>query len=207
MANLAKRLLLSGGLLSLMPVAQGAETIPMNATDKAALLDGRCCSDEWAAATKLALSDQALVYLMHDKDYFYICAQGKQGDITVLDLYIENAQTGYPHKFHLSAQMGESVRRENGWEPASDKWVLNGYAGFWVPYAGLKDAENRKDPRFADNTDRQVQVSRSKFPGNTWNMMFAVSARDPKGEWSEFVYPEKAQGEDVSTWARFSFQE
>jgi hypothetical protein len=170
-------------------------------------LDGHCGNDEWQAATKIDLPAQASIYLMNDKDYFYLCAKGKAEDHTVLDLYIEHAETGNLHKFHLSAQMGEHVLKGKEWELVTGKWVLNDYAGFWVPYSGLKDTENRKDPIFAKGTHRQVQVSRKKFSGNTWNMMIGVSAINYKGKGAELFYPEKAVDKDKSTWATFSFSD
>ena len=72
--------------------------------------------------------------------------------------------------------MGESVLIDNKWEGASEKWALKDYAGFWVPYSGLKDREKRQGSKFARGTYRRVQVLRNKFPGYSWNMMFGVSA-------------------------------
>ena len=208
MKNMSKLLLLSASLSFVATEANASETIAINSTNKAALLDGRCGNDEWEAATKIELPAQVSIYLMHDKDYFYICAKGKAEDYTVLDLSIEHAETGRLHNFHLSAQMGESVLTDKGWENKSGKWVLKDYAGFWVPYSGLEDPENRKDPKFAKGTHRQVQVLRKKFAGNTWNMMFGVGAINHEGNsHAEFFYPEKGVKEDKSTWAKFSFSE
>ncbi len=208
MQNMSKLLLLSASLSFVATEANASETIAINSTNKAALLDGRCGNDEWEAATKIELPAQVSIYLMHDKDYFYICAKGKAEDTTVLDLSIEHAETGRLHNFHLSAQMGESVLTDKGWENKSGKWVLKDYAGFWVPFSGLEDPENRKDPKFAKGTHRQVQVLRKKFAGNTWNMMFGVSAINHEGNsHAEIFYPEKAVDNDKSTWAKFSFSE
>lgn len=192
-------------LIAMLANANVSEAVVIKFTEQPALLDGYCGNDEWKAATKIELPAQAFIYLMQDEDYFYICAKGKAEDITVLDLYIESAEVGNPHKYHLSAQMGESALTENGWESTSEKWTLKEYAGFWVPYSGLKDPENRKGPKFARGTHRQVQISRKKFPGNTWHMMVGVSAIKHKDEWASFFYPEKADGEDKSTWGKFVF--
>ena len=167
---------------------------------------GRCGNDEWDTATKIELPAQASIYLMHDKDYFYLCAKGKTEDYTVLDLYIEHAETGHLHHFHLSAQMGERVHTDKGWGE-SGTWDLKDYAGFWVPYFGLEDPENRKGPKFATGTHRQIQVLRDKFAGDTWNMMIGVSAIRHEGKGAEFFYPEKAAEDDKSTWGKFSFSE
>ena len=208
MRKLSKLLLLTTSLLFVATDANASETITINSTNKPALLDGRCGNDEWQVATKIELPAQASIYLMHDKDYFYICAKAKAEDITVLDLYIENSETGNLHNFHLSAQMGESVLKDKEWENLNGKWVLKDFAGFWVPYAGLKDPENRKGPKWAKGTHRQVQILRKKFPGNSWNMMFGVSAINYKGNpRAKFFYPEKGIKEDKSTWAKFSFSE
>ncbi len=204
MQNMSKLLLSCASLLFVTIQANASETIALNPTNEAALLDGRCGNDEWEAATKIELPAQASIYLMHDKESFYICAKGKAEDYTILDLYIEHAETGRLHKFHLSAQMEEAVLTDKGWEPESGKWELKDYAGFWVPYSGLEDQENRKGPKFARGTHRQVQVLRKKFAGNTWNMMFGVSVRH-EGSGAQFFYPEKAVADDKSTWGKFSF--
>lgn len=205
MKNISRQLLLGTALAFGISAASAAETIIINETSKPALLDGRCGGDEWDAATKVELPAQASFYVMHDQEYFYICVKATAEDYTVLDLYIEHPETGELHKFHLSAQMGEGILRNNEWEPASAKWDLKGYAGFWVPYSGLEDPENRKNPRFARGTHRQVQISRKKFPGDTWTMMIGVSGIRREGERVEIAYPEKAVGTDKSTWRNFSF--
>lgn len=198
-------LILIGALGLNMAFAQETNgTITIKPTDKAGLLDGRCGNDEWDAATKIELPGQAAIYVMHDKDYFYFCASGKAEDYTVLDLYIENSETERLHKFHLSAQMGESILKDSEWESASGKWELKDYAGFWVPYNGLADPENRIDPQFARGTHRQMQISRKKFPGNTWNIMVGLSAVSHEGK-GPLLYPENATGDDKSTWRKFSF--
>lgn len=206
MQNILKLLLLSTCLSFVATGTNASETITINPTNKAALLDGRCGNDEWEAATKIKLPAQASIYLMHDKDNFYLCAKGKAEDYAVLDLYIEHAETGYLHHFHLSAQMGERVRTDKGWGESAT-WELKDYAGFWVPYFGLEDPENRKGPKFARGTHRQIQVSRKKFAGNIWNMMIGVSAIRHEGKGAEFFFPRKAVDNDKSTWGKFLFSE
>lgn len=204
MQNLLKTLLLSACISIVATEAKASESIAINPTNKAALLDGRCGNDEWEAATKIELPAQASVYLMHDKEYFYLCAKGKAEDHTVLDLYIEHAGTGHLHHFHLSAQMGERVRTDKGWGESAT-WELKDYAGFWVPFFGLKDPQNSKGPKFARGTHRQIQVSRKKFAGNTWNMMIGVGAIRHEGKGAEFFYPKESVDSDKSTWGQFSF--
>lgn len=186
--------------------AKANGTITIKPTDKAGLLDGSCGNDEWEAATKVELAGGAAIYFMHDQDYFYFCASGKAEDYTVLDLYIESAETNRTHKYHLSAQMGESILTDEGWKSASGKWKLKDYAGFWVPYSGLEDVENRKGPIFEKGTHRQMQIARKKFEGNAWNMMIGLGAVSHEGE-GPINYPQHAKSDDKSTWAQFSFSE
>ena len=181
------------------------KTTFINSTNKTVLLDGRCGNDEWEDATKIDLPAGASIYLMHDTEYFYFGAKGKAEDFTILDLYIENVETGKLHKFHLSAQMGESMLTEDGWKPVSGKWELKDYAGFWVPYNGLEDVEKRIGPKFASGTHRQMQISRKKFPGNTWKMMVGLGGIRQEGEGGRIFYPENGVGDDKSTWGEFSF--
>lgn len=203
MQYLSKLLLLSAILLTISAEANASETIAISPTNKAALLDGSCGNDEWQAATKIELPTEAFIYLMHDKDALYLCAKGKAGDTTVLDLFIENAETSHLHHFHLSAQMGESVRTDKGWGE-SKTWILEDWTGFWVPYFGNEETENGTRPKFFRGLHRQVQVLRKKFPGNTWNMMFGISIKRD-GKWTDTFYPAKGKKEDQTTWSKFSF--
>jgi hypothetical protein len=197
-------IILSNGTIAQQTTSE--QSIAIKSTKKAGLLDGSCGNDEWDAATKIKLEGQAAIYFMHDEDYFYFCASGKEEDYTVLDLYIENSETSQLHKFHLSAQMGEAMFTDNEWKPASGKWDLKDYAGFWVPYSGLEDVEKRISPIFETGTHRQLQIARKKFPGNTWNMMIGLGAVRHEGE-GQILYPKDAKGDDRSTWARFSFSD
>jgi len=184
---------------------RASDAIVINSTDKAALLDGRCGNDEWDVAKKIDLPAQVSLFLMHNENYFYLCAKGKEEDFTVLNLYIEHPETGNLHQFHLSAQMGERVRTNEGWGPSAT-WDLKDYAGFWVPFFGTEETENGRRLKFAVGTHRQIQVSRKKFSGDIWNMMIGVGGINYEGrDDAEFLYPEKAIADDKSTWAEFSF--
>ena len=70
---------------------------------------------------------------------------------------------------------------------------------------GLKILRITNGPKFTKGTHRQLQVSRTKFAGNTWNMMIGVGAIRHKGAVAEFTYPEEAVDSDELTWGRFSF--
>ena len=109
MQTLSPLLLLSATLLFAAVDANASEIIAINQTDKAPLFDGRCGKDEWQAATKIELPAQISIYLMHDKDSLFVCAKGKAEDYTVIDLYIEHAETGHLHNLHASAQLGERL--------------------------------------------------------------------------------------------------
>ena len=203
MKILLKLLLVTGAFNSLDIEAKVPESTLIYQTDTPALLDGRCGNDEWEVATKITHPASATVYLMHDHQYFYICAKGNEGELTVLDLYIQNTETEKLHKFHLSAQMGEAIFENNDWKNIGT-WQLEDWAGFWVPYFGTRDTENGKAPKFYSDAHRQVQVARSKFPGDTWKMMFTVSIRRD-GNWLNILLPEKAIDNDATKWRTFRF--
>ncbi|MDM7861158.1 hypothetical protein QTP81_11165 [Alteromonas sp. ASW11-36] len=205
MKNISKLLYLGLSIAHAGALADEPKSIAINSTNESALLDGRCGNDEWEVASRLHLPSDVTVFLMQDTKYFYICTKGKSEDINVLDLYIESTEAEQPYKYHLSAQMGESKLTENGWESTADQGVRNGYAGLWVPYSGLKDPENRKNPTFERGSHRQVQITRGKFPGNNWRMMISVSGIKQKDAWTTLTYPENAEMDDTSTWGVFSF--
>jgi hypothetical protein len=203
--TLSPLLLLSATLVLDAAEASAFETIAINQTDKAPLFDGRCSRDEWQAATKIELPALVSVYLMHDQDSFFVCAKGKAEDYTVIDLYIEHAETGQLHNLHASAQLGERLLTDKAWSE-SEFWNLEGWGGFWVPYAGNEESEDGMRTKFLKGSHREIQVLRKKFAGNTWNMMIGVSAVNHEGKYgAEFFYPESAVDTDESTWGKFSF--
>ena len=205
MKTLSPLLLLSATLLFAVADANASETIAINQTNKAPLFDGRCGKDEWQAATKIELPAQVSLYLMHDKDSLFVCAKGKAEDHTVIDLYIEDAETGHLHNLHASAQLGERLLTDKEWSE-SENWNLEDWGGFWVPYAGNEETEDGMRTKFLKGSHREIQVLRKKFAGNTWNMMIGVSAVNHEGKYgAEFFYPESAVDTDVSTWGKFSF--
>jgi len=181
-----------------------ADVITINSTNKAPLFDGRCDKDEWNSAIKFELPANTFVYLMHDKHSLYVCAKGKAEDYAVIDIYVEHAKTGYLHKLHASAQLGERVFNGKEWSKP-DRWNLKDWSGFWVPYAGRVEAEDGLKPNFLKGTHREMQILRKKFPGDTWNMMISVSGVNDGENSTSFSYPENAVDTDSSTWAKLSF--
>ena len=204
--KLAKIFLSSIVILFVATEGNAYEIITINSTNKAPLFDGRCDKDEWQSATKFELPAQASIYLMHDKYSLYVCAKGKAEDYTVIDIYIENTETGYLHNLHASAQLGERLFKGKEWSK-SERWNLKDWSGFWVPYAGIDDSEDGKRTKFLKGSHREMQVLRKKFVGETWNMMISVSSIYHEEGITTFSYPEKAVDTDKSTWAKFSFSE
>ena len=205
MQNLSPLLLLSATAVFAVADSNASETIAINQTNKAPLFDGRCGKDEWQAATEIELPAQVFVYLMHDEDSLFVCAKGKSEDYTVIDLYIEDAETGRFHNLHASAQLGERLRTDKTWSD-SDYWNLKGWGGFWVPYAGDEETEDGMRTKFLEGSHREIQVLRKRFVGDTWTMMIGVSAIHHEGKYgAEFFYPENAVDTDESTWGKFSF--
>jgi len=183
---------------------KAADVITINSTSKTPLFDGRCDKNEWSSALKFELPAQTFVYLMHDNDSLYICAKGKPEDYAVIDIYIENAKTGYLHNLHASAQLGEKVFKGKEWSKP-DRWNLKNWSGFWVPYAGRVKAEDGLKPKFLKGSHREMQILRKKFPTDTWNMMIAISGVYQGKNSTAFSYPEKAVDTNSTTWTKFSF--
>ncbi len=182
----------------------------MTKLDKTAngpLFDGRCAPHEWNAATRLEFPAGIKVFLMHDEHFLFVCAAGKEEDYIVLDLYIENSASGQLHNLHASAQLRERILVDDEWSE-SGWWNHDGWGGFWVPFAGVTATEEGTHPGFLRGSHREIQVLRSKFSGDAWNMTIGVSAVfDEENRRSGFFYPEGAAVTDESTWTRFSFSE
>jgi len=185
--------------------ANAAEVIAIEQTDQAPLFDGRCGSEEWKLATKIELPAQVAVYLMHDRNSLFVCAKGKAEDYTVIDLYIEDAETGHFHTPHASAQLGQRLRTDKEWSETKF-WELEDWSGFWVPYAGNEETEEGVRTKFLEGSHREIQVLRKKFVGNSWKMMIEVSGVHHEGKYgAQFIYPDNAVDIDESTWGTFSF--
>jgi len=177
--------------------AMADNLMKINSTKTTPLFDGRCKNSEWSTATKIKLPSKISIYLMHDKDSLYVCAKGKVDDYAVIDILIEDAKTGYLHKLHASAQLGERIYNGNKWsEP--DRWNLRDWSGFWVPYAGRVESEDGLKPKFLKGSHREMQILRKKFSGDDWNMMIIVNG---------ISFPDKAIDTDKSTWSLFSFSD
>ena len=153
MQHLSKLLLLSATLLFGSTEANAFETVAINPTTETPLFDGRCDEDEWQAATRIELPAQVSVYFMQDDDYLFVCAKGKTEDYTVIDLYIEHAETGHLHNLHASAQLGELIFTGKEWSQP-EWWNHKDWSAFWVPYAGDEDTENGKRTRFLQGSHR-----------------------------------------------------
>ena len=191
--------------LALLCDSAAAEDVAVNRADMTPLFDGDCVEDEWQSATRIALPSEVSVFLMHDDDYVFVCAQGKPDDFTVVDLYIRNTGSGELHNLHASAQLGERILTAEEWGE-TDHWNLDGWGGFWVPYAGEIETEAGSRTRFLRGTDREIQVGRGKFPGTAWTMMISVSAVNHDGGFdAELSFPEGGVNTDASTWRQFSF--
>lgn len=207
MKNSVRLLLLTASFSLGVAHADTPEPIVINSTNQAPLFDGHCKNDEWATATKIDLPAGVSVYLMHDNNSLYVCAKGKSGDYTVIDLYVEDAATGHLYNLHASAQLGERTFTNKEWSE-NDFWNNQDWGGFWVPYAGTEETEEGPRTKFLKGSHREIQVLRKKFKGNTWNMMIGVGAIENKGsDMGNYFYPEDAVDTDPSTWLKYSFSE
>lgn len=193
-------------LVVLPPVeAQQAPPVDIKLTRQTPIFDGKCKETEWQHATQIDLPAKTTVYLMHDDHSLFICAKSKAEDYTVIDIYIEDTDTGYLHNLHASAQLGERINSEQQWQEISF-WDLQDWGGFWVPFSGTENTENGANPTFLKGSHREIQILRKKFPGDTWNMMINVGGIHHKGKYgASFSFPSGAMDNDRTTWTQFRF--
>ena len=52
---------------------------------------------------------------MHCEESLFVCAKGKAEDYTVIDLYIEDTETGHLHNLHVSVQLNVRLFKDNRW--------------------------------------------------------------------------------------------
>ena len=189
-------------ILLLFPAVLWSQEFPGTAQDSLALLQDTISTVQDSVQAVLETGEPAE---LSDTTRKFVKTWIMAEDYTVIDLYIEDPETGHLHNLHASAQLFERELIDKEWSEA-EFWNQQDWSAFWVPYAGDEETENGRRTRFLKGSHREVQVLRGKFAGEAWRMMISVSAVMHEGSYGEeFVFPENAINTDPGSWAKFSF--
>jgi hypothetical protein len=163
------------------------------------LLDARCEAAEWSKAARLDLGAGATLLAQQDAQNVYLCLQGpRTGGMNTTDLFVVTPRVTTPLDLHVSAQVGERSLTAQGWPD----WQWRNHAGWHgavVPFAGVKSVDGRNVPDFAPDTDREFQLSKTRFGALPWRVRVELRAlgSDRKGS---VVFPDGTSAENADGW-------
>lgn len=161
------------------------------------MVDGKLSPGEWDDGAVFPLGNKGRVHVKQSGGYVWIAFEYLAGDDFVVDLYLQPAD-GELYDLHSSAKIGE--RRLNGgtW---SDEWTWWNNDG-WV--ANCSRVESFEEGRFLPQKVREYQVSRGRFPGQTWRVMFELRFPAKPG-WLSSTFPEAAKNTSTEHWLTLQF--
>ncbi|MFC3714037.1 hypothetical protein ACFOMD_15805 [Sphingoaurantiacus capsulatus] len=183
------RYLMPAALLALAAAAPA----PIKA-DKAAsmLMDGHCTDAAWTRAKGHDIGHGANLKIAADADFVWLCVTPPAESYATADLYLVD-KAGAIHNLHASAQLGERVKGASGWPDYV--WGNNvGWYGNPVAFSGAREGR----VQFTPSKGRELQIARSKYPGDRWTLMLEVRALGAAN--TETVFPAGAKEDDTKTW-------
>ncbi len=164
---------------------------------KAVMVDGNLERGEWNDALVRSIPGLARVYVKQSDQYVLLAVEMENSEDGVVDLYLSpSAEDAYD--LHASAKLGERRLASGAW-PAW-KWWNN--AG-WV--ANTSRVESFEKRSFLPTKIREFQISRSRFPGHEWKIMFEVMT-PAEPEWKLSSYPSGSKSTDTKGWIRLRLE-
>jgi hypothetical protein len=176
--------------------AQQGITVPKG--DHLVMIDGKLTPGEWDDAAQFSLGDKAHLYVKQSRGYVWMAVECLAGDDFTVDLYLQPAD-GLLYDLHSSAKIGERKLHGASWSDQwtwwnNDRWVAN--------WSRVDSFEKR---RFLPQKVREYQISRARFTGKTWRVMFELMLpAEPK--WQTFAFPEDAKSTTTEHWIVLQFR-
>jgi hypothetical protein len=163
------------------------------------LLDARCPTQEWSAATRVDVGSGVSLLSQQDAHFVSLCLTLPAESLGTIDLYLLPEGASEPHNLHVSAQIGERQKTGGKWPDWT--WGNNqGWASPVVPFRGLATEEGKPRLQWGSSEGREIQISRARFTGRRWKFMFELRALGPARE-GQVVFPRGALPDDAATWA------
>lgn len=161
------------------------------------MVDGNLEQAEWDDALVTDIPELMRVRVKQSDQYVYLAVELENRDDGVLDLYL-SPSAGSVYDLHASAKLGERRLTGHVW-PAWEWWNNAG----WV--ANTSRVESFEKPSFLPTRTREFQISRSRFPGHEWKIMFEVTT-PAKPERKISSYPSGSKSTDPTGWVRLALE-
>ncbi len=164
---------------------------------KPPLLDGHIDKTEWADAAVIPLEDFARAYVKESDGFVWLGVELLKAKNGTVDLYL-SAEDGTIYDLHASAKLGERKLHGALWP---DKWTWWNNEGWSANISRVDSWEKRT---FLDQPAREFQISRAKFPGKRWKLMFEImTSAEP--EWQMTRFPKNTANTGAKGWYEILF--
>lgn len=153
---------------------------------KCILPNGIFASSEWDDAAELTISDELILFLKQDDQYFYLGIKFINEIHTGIDLYIADSG-GNMKMLHVSSALGEKEFTNGQW---SD--FIWGENNLWTANSIGMISENGKT-KFLEPDGFEFQIDKTFFLDKKWFLM--IHLKRP-----ELIYPQNATNESKLNW-------
>ncbi len=192
------RPLISVFVLSTALVAQTI-TVPQG---KPIMLDGKLSAGEWSDARQLQFGAFARLYCKQNNNDVLLAIQLLESKTGTVDLYLSSS--GKLYDLHASAKLGERTLENGRWPEEWNWWNNEG----WV--ASVSRPDDWSKPSFKDETVREFQLSRNRFPGKEWKIFVELitsgEAKSAASKWKTSRFPAEASNASDKDWITLRLQ-
>lgn len=175
-------------LLSASLSAQSLTVTP----GKPIMLDGKIVSEEWADAKTVQLGDFARLYVKQNNSDVLLAIEYLEADTFTVDVFLSQGD-GKLYDLHSSAKLGERTLKNGRW---SDEWTWWNNDR-WVATVSRVDSWEKRT--FLNQTVREFQISRSRFPGKQWKVSFEFMTQ-AQPAWTTTRFPAEAANASDKNW-------
>ncbi len=179
-------------------IAAAQQTVQVPKGTDLVMIDGKLGKNEWKGAATLPLGNLASVHVKHSADYVWIAVECLTCTDFALDLYVQ-PEDGEIYDLHSSAKLGERQLRDGNWSDQWEWWNNNAWVANW------SRVDSFQDKTFVNQQVREFQISRERFDGSTWRVMFELLLPD-EPKWRTIRYPQKAINNVTKDWIVLRFQ-
>lgn len=179
-------------------VAAAQHTIRVPTSNRTVMIDGKLSPNEWSDAARFRLGNLADVYVKQSRGFVWLAVERLNGNDFALDLYIQPGD-GAIYDLHSSAKLGERMLQGTSW---SDEWKWWNNEGWIANWSRVSSFEQRT---FLPEKIREYQISRGRFAGDTWRIMFSLML-PAQPQWGTFSFPESAKSTSTEHWMVLQFK-
>ncbi len=160
---------------------------------KAILIDGKFSASEWQDAAEKTVSDSVKLYVKTSEQYVYICVRLMKEDFFAVDMYLSTSNKEIQN-LHASAKLGERLLKGNDFP----EWLWWNNRDWSANVSRVLTFEEKK---FLPDEVKEFQISRERFKGNQWLMMFEIHTSD-----STKAFPTNTTNKKTENWLLLEFK-